>query len=295
MLVKLGHDHHALLLTFHHIVTDGWSLGVLGHDLAAFYNARCGEGTAVLPSLPIQYADYAVWQRGWLKGEILDTNSNIGVVSSPTHRRRSICRPIIRGRRATVPRCKHPSSLSTRGTRDALHRIGRELNATLFMTLLAGFASLLYRYSGQYDMVIGSPIAGRNRAETEGLIGFFVNTLALRVDLHDLPLFSDLVARVQRMALAAYAHQDLPFERLVNELQPERDLSRSPLFQVMFALQNTPAEWATFAGLAIDTIPTERTSALFDLVLDAWDLDDGLHCVLEYNRELFEATTAARL
>ena len=295
MLVKLGHDHHALLLTFHHIVTDGWSLGVLGHDLAAFYNARCGEGTAVLPSLPIQYADYAIWQRGWLKGEILDTQLEYwrrqladapASIDLPTDHPRP---PLQRFRGASI------EFTVARGTRDALHRIGRELNATLFMTLLAGFASLLYRYSGQYDMVIGSPIAGRNRAETEGLIGFFVNTLALRVDLHDLPLFSDLVARVQRMALAAYAHQDLPFERLVNELQPERDLSRSPLFQVMFALQNTPAEWATFAGLAIDTIPTERTSALFDLVLDAWDLDDGLHCVLEYNRELFEATTAARL
>ena len=147
------------------------------------------------------------------------------------------------------------------------------------------------------DMVIGSPIAGRNRAEIEGLLGFFVNTLALRDrPSASQPPFTELVERVQRMALAAYAHQDLPFERLVDELQPERDLSRNPLFQVMFALQNAPSEWAAFPrSRRRATIPVERTVALFDLVLDVWDLDDGLHCVLEYNCELFEAETAARL
>ena len=163
------------------------------------------------------------------------------------------------------------------------------------MTLLAGFACLLHRYSGQADMVIGSPIAGRNRAEIERLLGFFVNTLALRVDLRDQPRFTELVERVQRMALAAYAHQDLPFERLVDELQPERDLSRNPLFQVMFALQNAPESLAHFRDLEVTTIPLDRTIALFDVVLDAWDLDDGLHCVLEYNCELFEPETAERL
>ena len=220
---------------------------------------------------------------------------HIGAVSSPAHRHRSICRQIIHGRPCNDFRGASIQFAVNRETREALFRAGRECNATLFMTLLAGFACLLYRYSGQSDIVVGSPIAGRTRAETEGLLGFFVNTLALRVDLAERPRFSQLVARVQRMALDAYAHQDLPFERLVDELQPERDLSRNPLFQVMFALQNAPDEWTNFTDLDVTTIPTTRTAALFDIVLDAWDLDDGLHCVLEDNSELFEPATAARL
>ena len=294
-LLKLQPDHHALLLTFHHIVTDGWSLGVLGRDLAAFYNARCGGSGCALPALPIQYADYAVWQRSWLKGDILDRQLAYwrtqladapAAVDLPTDHPRPA---VQRFRGASI------GFIVDRGTRDALNRIGRAHNATLFMTLLAGFAALLHRYSGQIDLVIGSPIAGRNRTEVEGLLGFFVNTLALRIDLNGRPRFTELLQRVQRMVLTAYAHQDLPFERLVDELQPERDLSRNPLFQVMFALQNAPLEVADFHDLDVGAVATERTVALFDLVLDVWDLDEGLRCVLEYNCELFEAATAARL
>ena len=257
-LLKLGPDRHALLLTFHHIVTDGWSLGVLGRDLAAFYNARCAGTVPVLPGLLIQYADFAVWQRAWLHGDVLDNQlaywrgQLAGAPASidlPTDHPRP---PVQRFRGASI------QFTVKRKTREALYRAGRERNATLFMTLLAGFASLLYRYSGQSDIVIGSPIAGRNRAETEGLLGFFVNTLALRVDLQGAPRFRGS-STCQRMALAAYAHQDVPFERLVDELQPERDLSRNPLFQVMFAFQNTPDEWTRFRR--IWTSPPSQSNA----------------------------------
>ena len=181
-----------------------------------------------------------------------------------------------------------------REIRDRLHRIGRTHDATLYMTLLSGFAVLLYRYSRQDDIVIGSPIANRQRAELEGLLGFFVNTLALRIRLAGQPSFVELLERVRQVSLAAYSHQDLPFEKLVDELQPERDLSRSPLFQVMFALQNMPLGVSDVAGLHLSPIEIGRSTALFDLVLDFWDMEDGLHGVLEYNCDLIEHSTAER-
>src|SRR5262249_23967516 len=170
-----------------------------------------------------------------------------------------------------------------RATRDALHQLGRAHNTTLFMTLFAAFVVLLYRYSGQTDIVVGSPIANRRRSELEGLLGFFVNTLALRVDLTGAPPFSTLLERVRRTTLDAYSHQDLPFERRVDALQPQRDFSRNPLFQVIFTLQNPPAVAAEVEGLRLSPMHVGRNATLCDLVLDFWDASNGLHGVLEFD------------
>ena len=294
VLLKLDLDEHALLLTFHHIVTDGWSLGILTRELAHFYNARHSGLPAELPPLLVQYADFAAWQRQWLEGSILQTQVDYWrrqlagappVLALPT----DYARPAVQQFRGGSIRFG-----LAREIRDRLHRIGRTHDATLYMTLLSGFAVLLYRYSRQDDIVIGSPIANRQRAELEGLLGFFVNTLALRIRLAGQPSFVELLERVRQVSLAAYSHQDLPFEKLVDELQPERDLSRSPLFQVMFALQNMPLGVSDVAGLHLSPIEIGRSTALFDLVLDFWDMEDGLHGVLEYNCDLIEPSTAER-
>ena len=295
VLIRLGPEDHALLLTMHHIVTDGWSLNILNRELAHFYNARLRGEPARLNPLPIQYGDFAAWQRHRLQGETLRKlldywrESLAGappMLALPTDHPR----PAVQEFRGGSIRFE-----TDRNTRDALLRCGREHGSTLFMTLLSAFAVLLYRYSGQSDLVIGSPVANRQRPELEGLLGFFVNTLALRIPLAGTPMFSELLARVRRLTLDAYAHQDLPFEKLVDEIQPERDLSRSPLFQVMMALQNAPFERVESDGLRFSPIRIQREAALFDLVLDLWDTEDGLVGVLEYNKDLFEASTAERM
>ena len=279
----------------HHIVTDGWSLGVLANELGQFYAARVTGMPAPLPPLEVQYGDFAVWQREWLQGDVLATQLDYWcrqlegappALTLPTDR----ARPAMQQFRGVALRFS-----VDRDTRDALRRLGREHNATLFMTLLAGFAVVLSRYSGQTDIVIGSPISNRQRPEFEKLVGFFVNTLALRIDLAGAPSFSALLRRVQRVALGAFSHQDLPFERLVDEVQPERDLSRSPLFQVMFALQNMPLEPIDLSGVRISPIQVQRQAALFDLVLDFWDVAEGLNGVPEYNSDLFDEATVAQM
>ncbi|HSN97076.1 MAG TPA: amino acid adenylation domain-containing protein, partial [Candidatus Nanopelagicales bacterium] len=240
-LVKLAPEEHVLLLDMHHIVSDGWSTGVLVREIGALYPAFHAGQSSPLPELPIHYADFAAWQRAFLAGEPLDREiaywrrrlSGAPALELPTDRSRP---PVQTFRGAqhhlTLPRELH----------DALAQLGREQGATLFMTLLSAFVLLLSRYSGQHDICVGTPVAGRNRAELEPLIGFFVNTLVLRIELDARRSFTDLLARVREEALGAYAHQDLPFERLVEALGVNRDLSRTPLFQVMFVLQNTPVE-----------------------------------------------------
>ena len=241
-LIRLDQEEQVLLLTMHHIISDGWSMGILFKELSALYEAFCTGKPARLPELPVQYADYAEWQREWLQGEVLE--SQLGywkqqlegapqVLELPTDRPRPALQTYRGGRR---------SRTLSRELSEELKRLSRSEGVTLFMTLLAAFQTLLYRYTGQEEMLVGTPIAGRSREETEGLIGFFVNTLVLRTDLSGHPTFRELLARVRRMAVEAYAHQDLPFEKLVEELQPERDLSRHPLFQVMFVLQNRARE-----------------------------------------------------
>jgi len=239
-LLRLGPEDHVLLLTMHHIVFDGWSRRIMVSELAALYEAFCAGQPSPLPELSLQYADYAVWQRNQLQGENLDKLLSYwkeqlagapATLDLPTDRPRPPVQRFCGASRSFV----FPKALS-----DAVARTSRRFGVTQFMTLLAGFQALLSRYSGQDDIVVGAPIANRNRGEVEGLIGFFANTLALRTSLRGDPTFRDLLERVKNTALGAYAHQDMPFERLVEDLRPERSLSHNPLFQVLFSLQNAP-------------------------------------------------------
>ncbi len=257
-LLRLGHEEHDLLVTVHHIVADGWSLGVLGRELSTLYAAACtGGSTSPLPPLPVQYPDYSVWQRQWLAGEVLEAQLDWwreqltgapATLDLPTDRPR----PPVPSFRGAVEPFALPEDLA-RG----LRALARGEGATLFMVLLTGFASLLHRYSGQDDVVIGSPLANRGRREIEGLIGLFLNTLPLRIRLHGEPSLRELLGRVREMALEVYARQEAPFEKLVEALVPGRDLSRSPVFQVMLVLQE-PGEGLRLPGLELHVSGSAR-------------------------------------
>ncbi|CAN2534212.1 Linear+gramicidin+synthase+subunit+B [Methylocapsa aurea] len=284
-----------MLFTMHHIVSDGWSSGVLLREFVALYEARLAGRPSPLPELAIQYADYAVWQRDWLRGEVLDRQlaywrDKLGgappALDLPTDHPRPP-RQDHAGARLSFTIAKHVA--------DRLAALGREEGATLFMTLLAAFQLLLSRYSGQRDISVGAPVANRRRLELEQLIGFFVNTLVMRTDLSGDPSFRVLLARVRETALGAQAHQDLPFERLVEDLRPVRDMSRDPLFQVMFSLQNAPKTAAAVSGLRFEPLAAEGTSAKFDLTLSIAETDNGLAASLEYATALFEASTIDRM
>ncbi len=298
VVVALAGDEHLALFTMHHIVSDGWSIGVLVRELGAFY-AACVQGAPPpLPPLPVQYADFAVWQRAWLSGAVLERRlafwrrSLAGappVLELPLDRPRP---PLQTFRGATSPLALSPE-LSRRW-----NALGRHHDATLFMSLLAALSALLARLTGEDDVVVGTPIAGRSRLEIEGLIGFFVNTLALRADLAGDPDGPTLLARIRERTLATYAHQDLPFERLVEELQPERSLAVSPLFQVLFALQNAPAGRLQLAGLTLEPVaPGGPPAAKFELSLFLGELPggEGIAGGWEYNTDLFDAATIERL
>ncbi|XYI03830.1 non-ribosomal peptide synthase/polyketide synthase [Sorangium sp. So ce1128] len=294
-LLRLSRSEHVLLATMHHIVSDGWSLGVLLRELSALYGAFCAGRPSALPALPVQYADYAVWQRRWLSGDTLDRelaywkqqlSGAPAALDLPTDRPRP---PVQTYRGATCPVALSPELSS------AVARLGRREGVTLFMTLLAAFQVLLHRYTGQHDVVVGSPIAGRTAAETEGLIGFFVNTLVLRTDLSGEPSFVDLLRRVRDVTLGAYAHQHVPFERLVEALSPERDLSRSPLFQVMFALQNAPLPDLALGDVALRPLQIAGTTSKFDLILSLGEGEAGISGTLEYNTDLFDPGTIQRM
>ncbi|WP_043228285.1 condensation domain-containing protein, partial [Burkholderia glumae] len=293
-LVRLGPDDHALLLTLHHIAADGWSMGVLTRELAAFYEAGRRAAPAPLPPLPLQYADYAAWQRRLLDGEALqeqaaywrDALSNApALLSLPTDRPRP-ARQDFAG--ATVP-VRLDAALGT-----ALKALSLRHGATLYMTLLAGWAVVLARLSGQDEVVIGSPAANRLRAETEGLIGFFVNTLALPLDLSGGPSVAELLRRVRARTLEAQARQDLPFEQVVELVKPLRSLSHSPLFQVMFAWQNVELPALALPGLRLEPLAPVRASAKFDLTLELGEADGAIVGTLEYATALFDRATAAR-
>ena len=294
-LIRLGEDDHVLSLTMHHIVSDGWSMGVLYRELAVLYGAFCRSQSSPLPELPIQYADYAVWQREWLAGAQLERQISYwkkqlegapGVLDFPTDRPR----PAVQSYRGA----RQSFELSKELT-EQVKALSRKEGVTLFMTLLAAFQALLYRYTGQEDIVVGSPIANRNRTEIEGLIGFFVNTLVLRTDLSDSPSFRELLQRVRTMALESYEHQDLPFEKLVEELNPERNLSHSPLFQVMFVLQNAPGGPRELSGLALNPVKLENNTTKFDLGFSMMEGLDGLKGSLEYSTDLFDESTIVRI
>ena len=293
-LLKLADDDHVLLVTMHHIISDAWSVSIFTHELSSFYKALTSEGAAEPPELPIQYSDFAKWQRDWLQGDALKEQlaywasqlEGAAKLNLPTDH----VRPKLRTHRGG-----HLSFTLSADLSDKLKKLSNTEGATLFMTLLAAFNVLLFRHTGEQDIVVGSPIAGRNRIETEPLIGFFVNSLALRTDLSGNPTFRQLVRRVKEVAVSAYAHQDLPFEKLVEELNPARDVSQTPVFQVMFGLQNAPRAAADLHNLTVRRIPTEVRTAKFDLTLLLSDTANGLSGWFEYNADLFEAATIERL
>ncbi|WP_066383169.1 non-ribosomal peptide synthetase [Anabaena sp. CA = ATCC 33047] len=295
-LLQISQREYVFLFTLHHIIADGWSMGLLVEELATLYPAFCTrEQLPYLPKLPIQYADFAVWQQERLQGEVLEKQlnywkkqlNNISLLSLPTDKPRP-----------NIPSFKGASYdfvLSYELT-EKLRSLSRGQGVTLFMTLLAAFKVLLYRYTGQDDICIGSPIANRNREEIEKLIGFFVNTLVLRSDLSGHPTFTELLSRVKDVTLGAYAHQDLPFEKLVEELQPERHLNYNPLFQVAFQLQNTPTQTLELPELTLNNFDNDaHQTAKFDLDLCLSENDTGLVGSFEYSSELFESATIARM
>jgi non-ribosomal peptide synthetase component F/acyl carrier protein len=298
LLLRVSEEEHVLLLTVHHIASDGWSMEILFREIASFYEDFCGGKPSRLPELPIQYADYALWQRQRLEGEALASLLTYWknqldhlppVLKLVTDRPR----PAIQTHRGAQQYFRLPRNLS-----EEIKALSRREGVTVYMTLLAAFQTLLHRYTGMDDIVVGSPIAGRDRMETEGLIGFFVNTLVLRTDLSGDPSFRELLGRVREVALGAYAHQELPFEKLVEELQPERNLSYNPLFQVLFVMQNTPKERLELAGLSLASREVESKTAKFDLSLsirDTTNQEQELAGSLEYNTDLFESATAGRM
>lgn len=294
-LLRLAEEEHLLLLAMHHTVSDGWSLGVFISELATLYEAFVAGKTPSLPELPIQYADFAVWQREWLSGEVLDRQlaywkeqltDNPPVLELPTDRPRP-----------AVPTGEGSFIINriSQELTEALKELSRREGVSLYMTLLAAFKALLARYAGQDQVVVGTPIANRNWMDIENLIGFFVNTLVLRTDLSGNPPFSQLLGQIREVTLGAFAHQDVPFEKLVEELQPERDISRTPLFQVMFSLQNAPMPPLELAQVTMTLLQDDGTTSQFDLTLDVSEQTDGMELLLEYSTELFERSTAQRI
>jgi non-ribosomal peptide synthetase component F/acyl carrier protein len=293
-LTRLSEDEHVLLATMHHIVGDAWSLSVLIDEFEKHYSAYCQQQEVELSPLPIQYADYAAWQREWMQGDVFEQqraywSEHLGgplpALNLPDHPR-----PQFQTHRGTS--CE--LELSAETSRQ-LHELSRREGATLFMTLVTALNLLLARYTGQEEIIIGTPVAGRNRLETEGLIGFFVNTLVLRTTVTDDPTFRDLLKQVRKVTLGAYAHQDLPFEKLVDELQPERDLSRLPLFEVVFALQHVTEKDIELPGLRLTRFELKDVTAKFDLMIVMESSKENLTGSIEYNSDLFEHSTIQRM
>ncbi|HET9226022.1 MAG TPA: amino acid adenylation domain-containing protein, partial [Thermoanaerobaculia bacterium] len=295
-LLRLGEHEHVLLIGMHHIVSDGWSLNIFVREFDALYRSLATGEPAVLPDLPIQYSDFSAWQRQWLSGQVLGerlawwTQRLSGapqVVELPLDRPR----PPVQSHRGAHEVATFGNGLGTR-----LEELSRRLGVTPFMILVAGYTALLSRYSGQTDIVVGTPIANRAHAEVENLIGFFANTLALRIDLSGELVFQELVGRVREMALGAYARQDVPFERLVNELRLERSLSHTPVFQTLLSLQNIPPSDLDMAGLKLSPMEIEVGRSQFDFSLFLFPLPDGgIRVWAEYVGDLFDASTAARI
>ncbi|MGH7825280.1 MAG: amino acid adenylation domain-containing protein [Candidatus Binatia bacterium] len=294
-VLRLAEEEHILVVVLHHIVSDGWSLAVLFREIAALYEAFLQEKPSPLPDLPIQYADFSVWQRGWLQGETLQTELSYWrkqLENVPQLLELPPDRP-----RPPVQTCNgaEQTLVLSKALTGALYALSRRENVTLFMTLLVAFQALLYRYTGQEDIVVGAPFANRNRREIEGLIGFFANTLPLRANLAGNPTFLGLLGQVREVCLGAYAHQDLPFEGLVEELQPERDLSRTPLFQAMFVLQEKTKPVLELPGLTLTALKIDRGSSKFDLTLELTEREEELWSAIVYNTDLFDDARMIRM
>jgi amino acid adenylation domain-containing protein len=294
LLAQLGEATHILSFVMHHIISDGWSMGVFLRELGTFYQGFVNGRPVVLDELPIQYADYASWQRDWLQGrrltEQVDYWRDHLLNAPPTLDLGSDrLRPSLQTFKGARLHSELPATLLAE-----LRNLSRREGVTLFMTLLSAFDVLMSKFSGQADIVVGTPIAGRNRTELEGIIGYFANTLPLRVDLTGNPSFNNLLKRVREVALGAYAHQDVPFDKLVEELQPDRSLSHSPLFQVIFALENTP-QTQTFPGLDVTWMNIDRGTSRSDLSLFASEQEDCLSCMWEFSTDLFDHQTIEQI
>ena len=293
-VLRLAPNEHVLLLTLHHIVTDGWSMGILVREIAALYDAALVGGDARLPPLPVAYADYAVWQREWLRGAALASQiaywraqlEDVVPLELPTDRPR----PLVASRKGGVVTVHVPAELT-----QGLRRLARAEGATLFMVLLAALQAVLARWSGQPDVAVGTTVANRRFADLEGLIGYFVNTLVLRTDIGRDPRARELVARVREVCLGAYAHQDLPFELLIDDLNPQRDLTRNPLFQVMFVLQTAAAGDLRIGALQATALPPPAVSVKFDLDIALHEDGDVLNGGIVYAADLYDQTTVESL
>jgi len=293
-LLRLGNDHHVLLVNMHHIISDAWSMGILVQELAFLYRSFVDGQQSLLPDLAIQYTDYSLWQRRWLTKEVLE--EKLGYWRKQLAGLERLELPVDHPRPAVqTPNGANLNFRLSAELTSQLKDLARRQDATLYMLLLAAFQTLLYRYSGQTDVVIGSPIAGRTQKETEGLIGFFVNMLVLRADLSGKPAFTALLKRVKEMTLEAYAHQEVPFERLVEEFEPDRDLSRTPLFQVAFVLQNGVQSQLAYGETRLESLSVDNGTAKFDLTLGLGEDEAGMQGVLQYNTDLFEPATVTGL
>lgn len=294
LLLRLGHEEHVLLKVLHHIASDAWSSGILWRELSFYYRKQLTGNSADLEPLPIQYQDYAEWQRNWLQGDVLKGQldywkgqlQQMPVLSLPTDK-------------ARVPGRKGPAGKTfldlDPDLSEQLRQFSKARGVTLFMTLIAAFQVLLHRYTNQDDIVVGYPIAGRTRPEVEGLVGFFVNTLLLRLNLAGDPTFEEVLIKAREMALGAYAHQDIPFERIVEEINPARSVAATPLFQVMFAHQNVPRRKIEMEGLEVSPIEVSSGEAKFDWFFAVLERDQGLALRLEYAADLFHDESAKRL
>ncbi|MBD3182749.1 amino acid adenylation domain-containing protein [Candidatus Poribacteria bacterium] len=294
-IIKIGHEDHILLITFHHIVFDRWSFDILLKELSDLYSAFYSGKSSPLEELPIQYSDYSLWQNKLLEDGTLDEQlsywlEKLSVPPEPLSLPTDRPRPSIltyRGSRQTL--------MISRKLLQSLRKLGQREEVTLFMTMLSAFQVLLYRYSRQEDITLGVPVAGRGAVESEELIGSFINTIILRIDLSGEPTFRELLARVKKEALEAYANQDIPFEKIVEQINPERSLSYKPLFQVLFNLENTPKKVEKIRELIIEEYKFDSGIAPFDITLEISEKEQGLSCVFTYNTDLFESSTIQRM
>ena len=294
-LLQLGEQDWVVLFTMHHIISDGWSAGVLIREVAALYEVFSTGKPSPFAELGVQYADFAVWQRQWLQGAVLEEQLSYWreqlrgappLLELPSDH----MRPRQRNFEGATHSFILPKNLS-----EAIKLLSRRQGVTVFMLLLATFKTLLYRYTGQEDIVVGSAIANRTRTEIEPLIGFFVNALAMRTDLSGNPTFKQLLGRVRQMALAAYNHQELPFEKLVEVLEPERNLSYSPIYQLEFTLQNAPVETLNIQGLTLSPVDVPQTRVETDFNFIMAETDQGLIGTVVYPTDLFDAATISRM
>lgn len=294
-LLRLADDEYLLLLTMHHIISDGWSMGVLFNELRLLYHHYRRGLNSPLAELEIQYGDFAAWQREWLQGEVLEQQLGYWkrkLAGAPELLELPLDKP--RPPLQTYNGAFLPFALR-KALSEELKMLSQRQGVTLFMTLLAAFQTLLHRCTGQDDISVGSPVAGRNPIQTEPLIGFFLNTVVMRTLLSDNPTFQELLERVRESCLGAYAHQDMPFEKLVAELRSDRSLSYSPLFQVWFVLQNTPGGMTDLDDLKLTPMLFDIKSAQYDLIMSMWEGEYTIGGVLGYNTDLFEADTIAEM